>query len=218
MHLEILIEDESGRIAVESFVEKVLGRNGEPHTYRFHSYKGLGHIPRNLRGTTDPAKRVLLDRLPKILAGYGKSLKHQGDAAVVVVVDLDNRDCHQLKNELLSTLKGCDPRPRALFRIAIEETEAWLLGDQAAVLGAYPETRRDVLESYIQDSICNTWETLADAIFPGGSKSLRELGYPHIGRVKCEWAERIGAGVDVASNRSKSFQVFCRGLLELVRD
>ena len=71
MHFEILVEDDSEKIALKSIVEKILGPSGQDHTYRILSYKGSGHIPTNLRGKTDPQKRILLDRLPKLLRGYG---------------------------------------------------------------------------------------------------------------------------------------------------
>lgn len=215
MHFEFLVEDQSGRIALEAYVESILGRQGEPHTFRFHNYKGVGCIPPGLRSALDPKKRVLLDRLPRLLAGYGKSLQ-QMDAAVVVVIDLDQRNCLQFKQELLDILASCEQAPTAIFRFAIEEMEAWLLGDTNAVISAFPKAKRDILDRYDQDSICGTWEILADAIYPGGSRALKKRGYPLIGQVKSEWALEIGCRVDVDSNQSKSFQVFRDSLRRLV--
>jgi hypothetical protein len=216
MHFEILVEDASGGLLLSSLLPKILGASGDQHTWRTHAYRGIGVLPRDLRGETDPWKRVLLDRLPKILAGYGVSLRGQ-DSAVVVVVDLDDRDCVKFKRELLQVLEGCRPKPICLFRIAIEETEAWLLGDRDAILRAFPRARRNVLDSYVQDSICGTWEKLADAVFPGGAAELGADGYPRVGEEKCRWAAQVGPRLDVASNRSPSFQVFRRGLLKLSR-
>ncbi len=214
MHFEILVEDTSGRIALEHLVAKILGPNGFPHTYRITSYKGVGRLPKGLRPTSDPRKRVLLDQLPRLLRGFGKSLRGFS-AAVLVVVDLDTRVCMQFKQELLNLLHECDPAPVTLFRIAIEEVEAWFLGDRQAVKAAYPNANDRVLSSYEQDSICGTWERLADAVYPGGSVRLKQKGYPLVGQVKCEWAERIAPHVDVERNHSKSFQVFRTGLLRL---
>ncbi|MCP4407605.1 MAG: DUF4276 family protein, partial [Gammaproteobacteria bacterium] len=157
MHFEILVEDASGKIALKSIVGKILGPNGQDHSYKIISYKGIGRIPKDLRGTTDPRKRILLDQLPKLLRGYGKSL--QGfPAAVVVVVDLDDKNCRVFKREMLDILNVCNPQPTTLFRIAIEEGEAWLLGDRKAVQAAYPRVKKQVLNGYMQDSICGTWE------------------------------------------------------------
>lgn len=216
MHFEFLVEDASGKILLESVVETILGANGAEHTYRIFSYKGIGRIPKGMTGRIDVRARILLDRLPALLRGYGKSLQSMGkEAAVVVVVDLDTRDCKALKGELLDVLAACKPPPQALFRIAIEEMEAWLLGDRDAILTAYPKAKERVLDRYQQDSICGTWELLADAVHKGGARALKKQGWPAPGRAKCEWAKRIGPLLDVEGNQSKSFQVFRDGVRNL---
>ena len=213
MHLEILVEDRSGSISLEVMIEKILGTNRAVHSWRIHPYKGIGRLPKNLYGVTNPSNRILLDQLPRILSGYGRSL--QESSAVIVVVDSDDRDCLNFKQELLDVLNACNPRPIALFRIAVEESEAWLLGDRAAVETAYPNARSSVLDRYVQDSICGTWEILADAVHLGGAQSLKRLGYPEVGKAKCEWAQRIAPHLDVDRNQSKSFQVFRDGIRNL---
>ena len=213
MHFEILVEDQSGSIALESVMEKVLGANYTEHSWQIHAYKGIGRIPRNLRGVTDPKARILLDRLPAILRGYGKSL--QDSSSVIVVADLDDKDCIKFKQDLLDVLNACNPRPQTLFRIAIEESEAWLLGDRVAVKSAYPDANDAILNDYVQDSICGTWEVLADAVHPGGSDRLRQVGYPEAGQAKCEWAGKIAPMMNIDANKSKSFQVFRDGVRNL---
>ncbi len=213
MHFEILVEDKSGSIAVDGVLEKILGPNGENHRWNIHPYKGLGRLPKNLRGETDPAKRLLLNCLPSQLRGYGKSL--DDSAAVIVVVDLDNRDCMAFKQELLAVLDACNPRPNVLFRIAIEEIEAWLLGDSAAVKAAYPRAGNSVLKDYRQDDICGTWEVLANAVHKGGAAALREAGWPASGRAKCAWARKIAPHMDPDRNRSPSFRAFRDGVRRL---
>ena len=214
MHFEVLVEDKSGSIALDAILEKILGRNGSDHFWRIHPYKGVGRIPRNLHGVTAPRKRILLDRLPLLLRGYGKSLQYP--SIVIVVVDLDDRDCNTFKQELLTVLNSCWPRPETLFGIAIEESEAWLLGDLCAVRRAYPKARNAILRNYVQDSICGTWEVLADAVHPGGSLRLRKLGYPEAGKAKCEWAKRIAAHMDLDKNQSRSLQIFRDSVRNLV--
>jgi hypothetical protein len=206
MHIEILTEDASGELLLQSLLPKILGQQGHPHTWRTHAYKGIGRIPRDLRGTSDPA--------PRILAGYGKSQQRQ-DSAVLVVTDLDDRNCAEFRRELNGILSRCDPAPRALFRIAIEEMEAWLLGDRGAILKEFPRAKSAVLGAYVQDSICGTWERLADAVFPGGSAALKAAGWPEIGEQKCKWASQIGRHLDPESNASPSFHALRRGLLKL---
>ena len=213
MHFEILVEDASGRIAVDGVLKKILGANGSSHSWRTHGYKGLGRIPKGLRGGTDPAKRILLNLLPNLLRGYGQSL--DASAAVVVVVDLDDRDCVAFKRELLDVLNACDRRPTTLFRIAIEESEAWLLGDRDAVKAAYPRAKDRVLDDYRQDSICGTWEVLADAVHAGGSAALAKAGWPARGMAKCQWAQNIAPRMDPDRNRSPSFRAFRDGVRRL---
>ncbi|MCF6177784.1 MAG: hypothetical protein L3J63_00130 [Geopsychrobacter sp.] len=215
MHFEILIEDASGKLALDSIMGKILGPNEQDHTYKVIPYKGIGRIPKNLRGKTDPQKRILLDRLPRLLRGYGKSFQ-SFPAVVVVVVDLDNKSGVAFKQEMLDILNNCNPKPTTLFRIAIEEGEAWLMGDRNAVKTAYPHAKDQILNTYVQDSICGTWEMLADVVYPGGVQKLKQLGWPYTGQAKCEWAENIAPHLDVENNQSRSFQVFRDGIRNLM--
>ncbi len=220
MHLEILVEDQSGAALVGVLMPKVAASAGGEHTWQIHSYKGLGRVPKDLRGSSDPRKRILLDRLPDILRGYGRSLQPEHHA-VLVLVDSDRRNCREFKNELLEMFaQSCplSPAPRTLFRLAVEEIEAWLLGDRQAILEEFPKAKIPVLESYPQDGICGTWEKLADAIHPGGSKRLSSLGYAETGRMKSEWARRIGPRLELKRNQSPSFQAFVRGAIRLLSE
>ncbi len=213
MHFEVLVEDKSGSIVVDHMLRAVLGRNGDNHTWRTHGYKGLGRLPKDLRGRRDPSNRLLLEQLPRVLRGYGKSLAR--DSVVVVVVDLDDRDCVAFKRCLLGILRKCAPRPQAMFRIAIEEIEAWLLGDREAVRSAYPNVKTSVLDGYVQDGICGTWERLADAVLAGGSAELKSAGWPASGRAKLQWAEKIGPLLRPDRNRSPSCRAFVDGVRRL---
>lgn len=165
----------------------------------------------------DVKYRMLLNNLPKLLKGYGISQQHF-EAAVVVVLDLDKRKCVDFKNELLSLLSDCQPAPTTIFRIAIEEMEAWLLGCRYAVNTAYPKAKKKILDRYQQDSICDTWEVLADAIYPGGAAALKKEGWPAPGRAKCEWARQIAPHIDVEANQSPSFGAFRDGIRRLAEE
>ena len=197
MHFEVLVEDRSAKIGLRFVLEKILGRNGLAHSWSLRAFRGIGRIPKDLHTEPDPGKKLLLDHLPKLLRGYGRS--QQTEQACVVV----------------GVLNACTPQPRTLFRIAIEEFEAWLLGDRAAVTAAYPHASDGILNSYEQDSICGTWEALADAVHTGGAARLRKLGYPIAGRAKCDWAGRIAPRMNVNSNQSPSFRVFRDGVRSL---
>lgn len=211
MHFEILIEDISGSKIIDVLMPKIIGT---VHSYTIKSYKGCGHLPKNLKGESDPAKRILLDRLPQLLGGYGKSLDPLL-CAVVVVVDCDGRNPKAFKQELRAILENCNPKPTVLFRIAIEELEAWLLGSYDAILAAYPKAAKNIFSTYKQDSICGTWEFLADIIYPGGSKILKQKTYQEIGRIKSEWAEKIAPYIDIEVNLSPSFHCFRDGIRRL---
>lgn len=213
MHIEILVEDSSGEKLLNSVLPKLLGEQGNPHSWRVHAYKGIGRIPKNLNAGGDPTKRILLDQLPRLLQGYGRT---PGIDAVVVVLDTDKRNCADFLAELKSLSGGCNPAPNTLFRLAIEEVEAWYLGDRQALGSAYPRAKADVLCRYVQDSACDTWELLADAVYPGGSAAIKKAGWPLPGQVKHEWAERIGPLLEPDRNVSPSFGKLRDGLRRLV--
>lgn len=214
MHLEVLVEDSSGCRLLGHLLPKLLGPYGEAHTWRLHDYRGMGRVPRNLAGVVDPSKRILLDRLPAALRGYSKT---NGIDAVLVVVDTDNRDCAAFLRELKDLAHQCGAGHLTMFRLAIEETEAWYFGDQPALLAAYPAVakgmrRMNKLARYQQDSVCGTWEWLADITHPAGSRGTAR---PRPGDLKHEWAGKIGPLMDPDRNRSPSFGKLRDGLRKL---
>ena len=44
MHFEVLVEDKSGSIALDVVLGKILGKNGQTHSWRLHSCKGIGRV------------------------------------------------------------------------------------------------------------------------------------------------------------------------------
>ena len=215
MHFEILVEDQSGKKALEILLPKIIG---DGHTFMIHAYKGIGRLPRNLKNCDDPGKRILLDNLPKLLRGYGHTFAQYPSnyhAAVILVCDLDQKCLKNFREELNAILEKVNPRPETQFCIAIEEGEAWFLGDISAIKAAYPGVKRAILAQYSNDSICGTWETLADAVYIGGAQKLSSLGYQAIGKEKMRWAENITPHMDVMNNDSPSFCYFRRKIQEL---
>ena len=90
MHFDILVEDQSGKKMLDILVPRIIG---DCHTVEIHGYKGLGRIPKNLAPKTNANKRILLDQLPRLLKGYGKThAKYPPDnpAAVILVCDFDD--------------------------------------------------------------------------------------------------------------------------------
>lgn len=208
MHFEILVEDQSGKKALDNLVPKIIG---DEHTFNVHPYKGIGRIPKNLQGNADASKRILLDQLPRLLRGYGNTFANYPDnypAAVILVCDLDDKCLKTFREECFAILNRCNPKPETRFCFAIEEGEAWFLGDIQAIKLAYPKAKMTVLTGYKNDSICGTWEQLADAVFPGGAQVLSDKGWQAIGAEKSAWAERITPQMDIANNSSPSFCYF----------
>lgn len=215
MHFEFLVEDLSGKNALEILVPKIIGTE---HTFNVHPYKGIGRIPKGLKSKTDPQKRILLDQLPRLIQGFGRTfLAYNRDypAILVVICDLDNQCLSAFRKELLELVDKCNPSPNTYYCIAIEEGEAWLLGDLAAVKIAYPTAKDKILSSYTNDSICGTWEKLADAVLAGGAERLSKLGWRAVGQAKATWANSISIHMDVDNNLSPSFCYFRDKLRQL---
>ena len=216
MHFEILVEDLSGKRALDILMPKIIG---DQHTFKVIAYRGVGRIPKNLRSRTDAGKRILLDQLPKLLRGYGRTFAGYSvnyPAAVILVCDLDDKCLKTFRKELLDVLNTCNPRPETRFCIAVEEGEAWLLGDIAAIKTAYPKAKDDLLNRYENDLICGTWELLADAVFFNGASALKKRGWHAVGIQKSVWADNIAPHMNVDANSSASFQYFRDKLRDLI--
>lgn len=202
MHLEFLVEEPSAEVALANIVPKILGQRV---TFRVHAYQG---------------KQDLLSRLPARLRGYSRSLPT--DFRIVVLVDEDRQDCDELKAQMenaarqagLNT-KSQAPRGgqfRVLNRIAIEELEAWFFGDVEALCAAFPRVPPSLGEraKYRDPDAINggTWEAL--------ERVLQKAGHHKGGLAKIAAARAISERMIPERNRSRSFQVFRDGLLEMV--
>jgi len=215
MHFEILVEGHTEHIALTSFLmPKIIGDYSKPHTWKIHKHRGIGCLPEDKTTLPNKHDRTLLHNLPSKLRAYGKSMNDEN--IVVILVDLDNRtDCIAFKNELLSLLNYCEHKPKLLVRIAIEELEAWYLGDREAIISAFPKANQKVLDQYKQDSQVGTWEVLAEAVHPNGlSKLINEHGKRSllIMEEKKKWTIAIAPHMNVDNNLSPSFCCFRDGL------
>ena len=216
MHFEVLVEDASGKKALDILIPKIIG---EQHSFRVIAYRGVGRIPRNLTGDVGVKDRLLLHHLPNLLRGYGKTFAGYSvnyPAVVILICDLDDKCLKSFRQELFTVLYSCNPQPETRFCIAVEEGEAWLLGDIPAIKAAYPMAKVGVLNRYESDSICGTWELLADAICVGGSSGLRNKGWQAVGREKSLWSEKIAPRMDVEVNTSPSFRYFRSKIRDLI--
>lgn len=207
MYFQFLVEDYSSGVLIELLMEKITA-NFPTVTYKCKSFKGLGGLKK--KNTVKETKTgKLLNDLATYLKGFNKSLQNI-PAAIIVVLDNDQNDPDVFLTELQGIAELNQITLDHVFCIAVEEVEAWLLGDRAALTAAYPSARSQVLNSYVQDSICGTWEVLADAVYPGGLAKFRKdcPTYMERGAYKSEWARRIGTHMGLAGNASPSFRHF----------
>jgi hypothetical protein len=171
-------------------------------TFQVHTYRG---------------KEALLGRLPGRLKAYRQTL--QPGWLILVLVDLDDDDCHALKQTLEreAAAAGLMTRTRAtgsqfdvLNRIVIEELEAWYFGDWKAVQTAYRRVPVTIPS--------RTPYRDPDAIKGGTSEALlriiKRAEYFADGLSKLQLAEKIAPHMDPARNTSRSFQVFRDALLQ----
>lgn len=218
-YIEILVEDDSGGILAKQIMDKYVA-DKDNITYKIHSFKGIGKIPRKIKGMSQVKSKRLLTDLPMYLRGMSLSLENMpGKKAIFVLLDSDDNDCRRLKNDLVRMYEELQISVQVSFCIAVEEMEAWLLGDCEALLKAYPMAKRQLLQKYVQDSIIGTWECLADIVYKGGLQVLKRnaSSYYEIGQFKCECARNIGNFLDIENNSSQSFNHFIQKLDALVK-
>jgi len=215
MHFQFLIEDQSSAMLVSTLMQALFSENEEV-TFNCKSFKGIGGLTKkNTAKETKDGK--LLNDLATYLRGFNKSLRNF-PAAIIVIVDNDTRDIERFLRELNGVAQQNIIDVDHVFCVAVEEVDAWLLGDEAAILVAYPLAKLQPLHAYVQDSICGTWEVLADVVYPGGfSKMKKECPtFVEVGKCKSEWGQKIGIHMDVRNNKSPSFNNFINELYKRV--
>ncbi len=204
MHIDFLVEEPSAEAALNNILPKILG----------------GIITYNI--IVHQGKKDLLKKLPNRLRGYAKWIDDK--YKIVVLLDKDSQDCIALKAALNQTalnaglkLKIADAAPgykyQVLNRIAIEELESWFFGDQIALKKSYPRIPDGEIRSrkYSNpDGITQCWETL--------EQLLQKGGYYPSGLPKIENARKVSKHMDIENNSSHSFNIFKKGLQELISE
>lgn len=183
MILEVLVEEASARVALELLLPRIAP--DVPATV--HAFNG---------------KPDLLAKLVPRLKGYA----HFDDVLVVILVDRDRDDCLALKRRLLGDARKAGMAKQVLARIAVEELEAWLLGDVPALREAFPRVPATLGQrARFRDP---------DAVAGGTAEALLEVltSAGHVGVTKTELARRVAEKMNVEDNRSHSFRVFRDGL------
>ena len=56
MHFDILVEDLSGKKAIDILIPKIIKNKA---TYNVVDYRGIGHIPKNQKSAIEVNKRIL---------------------------------------------------------------------------------------------------------------------------------------------------------------
>lgn len=159
-------------------------------------------------------KADLLRKLPNRLRGYTYSVSRP---KILIVLDRDDDDCLDLKRrvEESATRSGLLPRSAApdgsrhdvCVRIAVEEMEAWLLGDEEALRTAFPRVRPFSGKEKFRDPDDvrgGTWEAL--------EKLLQDRGYYPSGLSKINCASEAARHMSPGSNRSDSFRCLVTGV------
>ena len=196
-HFELLVEEPS----MEEFLNEVLDRTVTGCTFRIHTFQGKSDLIKKLQGRLRGYKWIT--------PGY----------RIVILVDRDSDDCHDLKHQLediadrarlISRSRSAGRNWQIVNRIVIKELDAWYFGDWQAVRCAYPRVPAAIpsQRKYRDpDSITGgTWETF--------ERIFRKHGYFQTGLRKVEAARAIGAHINPSLNRSRSFQTFYNAIVE----
>lgn len=215
MYFQFLIEDLSTEILIRHVIEKLKKKYPDKAIdFDTKSFRGIGHLP--TKGNVLERKSGnLLNNLQIYLRGFDRTLAGMKHAAIVVVLDNDKRDNEEFQQLLDKIASQSVMLTDYAVCIAVKEMEAWLLGDENAIMSAYPLAKKKNLKVYEQDAICDTWEVLANVVYPGGLAALQKKSknsYSETGRAKCEWADKIGMELTLENNNSPSFQKFLNAL------
>lgn len=190
---------------MEAFLRGLLPRMlPEDCSFQIHPFQG---------------KQDLLSKLEGRLRGYLAWLPK--DRCIVVVVDKDDDDCKQLKQQMeqiarrvgLRTSSTSSSNWQVANRIVIEELEAWYFGDWDTVRSAYPKVPANVPKQRPYrnpDAIAGgTWEAF--------ERLMQKHGYFKGGLPKIEVARVLGQSIDPARCRSPSFRCFRDALITAAR-
>jgi len=193
MNVHVLVEGPS-----ELALFEVWSRRFAPDCeVRVYAHQGKGTLPADLDAPPDRARRGLLDQLPAKLRAFQTSLSPATDG-VLIVLDADNDDPRTLETNITNLAARLAPRLRVHVRVAVEETEAFYLGDLRGLKGAYPTANMDLAREYVPDSVCGTWEYFGRVIDDGGGN-------------KVAWAQAMSARLTTKAGRSRSpsFKLLC---------
>lgn len=174
MYFQFLIEDLSTEILIKHVINKLKEKFPDKDIYAdTKSFKGIGQLS-NKGNLMERKGSNLLNNLHMYLRGFDRRLSSMEDALIIVVLDNDKRDSKDFKEELDIIAKETVKWTECVFCVAVKEMEAWLLGDENAIWEAYPLAKKKYIKDYEQDGICDTWQVLANIVYPGGLAGLQK--------------------------------------------
>ena len=202
MRVDFLVEEPSAKAALEQLLPRLLPAGC---TFRVRAFEGW---------------QDLLGDLKNVLRGYHRRILREGETDLRIVVLLDGDGiCARRKASLeekaaeagLLTKTAASPgQPfHVLNRVAVQELEAWWLGDRAAILAAYPNLKPAHFKGLARDP--DQLPKPNDALW----EVLKQGRYFASGKRKTQWATDIAPHLDPAHNTSASFRYFCAGLAAL---
>lgn len=153
-------------------------------------FPGVSFILIPHEGKTDLERSI-----PRKIRGWRKP-----GARFIIVRDQDSADCFDLKKKLLALCSRAG-RPDSIVRIACHELEGWYLGDLDAVADAFANQKLRLLAKkakYRNPDAISTPSNVMVTLVPGFGK--------------VSGARAMATHVQPDRNRSRSFQVFLRGI------
>ena len=200
MIFHVLVEGTSDEPTVREILARKFGLI-QGSQFQIHPHGGKGKLPTNPDAKPSPTNRTLLAQLPATLRAYAVK---GNKVCVVVLVDQDDDDCAQLLGDLQTMLAALKKRPpNVIFRIAMEEIEAWFLADRAAILAAYGKANFSGVPTKDTDMVDDPSDILAGCL---------GVPLPCTGQMKAEWAENIGPHLNLKKPESPSLEKFIEGI------
>ena len=201
MQIEFLVEEISAKAAPDQLLPRLL----PGHSCRVRVFEGW---------------QDLLGQLKTVLQGYHRRIFREGETALRVVVLLDGDGiCERRKAALeakaaevgLPTKTSAGPGQvfYVLNRVAVQELEAWWLGDREAIIAAYPRVKPAHFKG--TDRTPDAPLKPNDVLW----EVLKKGRYFLTGKRKTQWATDISQYIYPARNTSPSFRCFCEGLAAL---
>ena len=195
--LEILVEEPSMEAALREIMPRILQRRAHWKLINMGS------------------KGKVLKALPARLRAYRKRIDNGENLKIIVLIDQDKDNCEWLKHRLETIAREAGLITKAavngqgdfqvVTRIAIEELEAWFIGDIEALKATFTSLKSvNFPANFRNPDNGGTWERL--------HRFLRHHGIYRNRYPKIEAARKIAKHMEPQRNRSCSFQIFLQGV------